>query len=219
MAAPAPSAAPQRSGNLLTNKLGPLPTWVWLGIATVLIVVVALFMRGKSKSSSQAQPGQTAGQQFVPDIIIQNGQGPGGQPPPVTGTVPPPGSVPPVQPPPTGTGPTAFPFGQSNADIIGQSIANNPNFPRFTGNGTPGPSPVPGTPPPSGPTQATPPKPKAQTYTTVTVAKWTAKNTPWQATLSGIAQHYHTTVAKLAALNGIKDPNLIHPGQKIRVPT
>lgn len=34
-------------------------------------------------------------------------------------------------------------------------------------------------------------------------------------TLSGIAQRYGTTVAKLAAENGIKNPNLIYPGQKI----
>lgn len=36
-------------------------------------------------------------------------------------------------------------------------------------------------------------------------------------TLSGIAVVYHTSVSKLTALNGIKDPNLIYIGQKIRV--
>lgn len=36
-------------------------------------------------------------------------------------------------------------------------------------------------------------------------------------TLSGIAERYKTTVAKLVQLNGIKNPNLIYPGQKIRI--
>ena len=37
-------------------------------------------------------------------------------------------------------------------------------------------------------------------------------------TLSGIAKKFGTTYQKLAAYNGIKNPNLIHPGQKIRIP-
>jgi LysM repeat protein len=64
----------------------------------------------------------------------------------------------------------------------------------------------------------TPAKPAKPKYPTVTVAKWTAKNTPWNSTLSGIAAHYGTTAAALAKLNGIKNENLITPGQKIRVP-
>lgn len=36
-------------------------------------------------------------------------------------------------------------------------------------------------------------------------------------TLSGIAAVYKTTAANLAALNGIKDVNLIHPGQVLKV--
>lgn len=36
-------------------------------------------------------------------------------------------------------------------------------------------------------------------------------------TLSGIANRYKTTVAKLVAMNKIKNPNLIYPNQKIRV--
>ncbi len=223
MAAPAPgTAAPARRGNLLTNKLGPLPTWAWLAIATVIIVAVAFFMR-KKQASSQAQPGQTAGIQSVPDIIIQNGGGNGRR-----GGTPPPGSVPPAQPPPTGSTPppagstgnggntpvnwsqlTGPPPGTSNADQLGQAIAQDPNYPRYTGTGT--------TTTPAAKT-STQPKPKAQQYTTVTVAKWTAKNTPWNSTLSGIADHYHVAVATLAKLNGIKDINLIYPGQKIRVP-
>ena len=36
-------------------------------------------------------------------------------------------------------------------------------------------------------------------------------------TLSGIAARYGTTYQKLAQMNGIQNPNLIYPGQKIRV--
>lgn len=36
-------------------------------------------------------------------------------------------------------------------------------------------------------------------------------------TLSGIAARYHTTWQALAASNGIKDPNRIYPGQKIKI--
>lgn len=37
-------------------------------------------------------------------------------------------------------------------------------------------------------------------------------------TLSGIAAKYGTTYQKLASYNGISNPNLIHPGQKITIP-
>lgn len=37
-------------------------------------------------------------------------------------------------------------------------------------------------------------------------------------TLSGIAARYHTTVAALASLNGIKNPNLIYAGASLRLP-
>jgi murein DD-endopeptidase MepM/ murein hydrolase activator NlpD len=36
--------------------------------------------------------------------------------------------------------------------------------------------------------------------------------------LSAIATRYHTTVAKIVSLNGIKNPNAIYVGQKIRIP-
>jgi LysM repeat protein len=37
-------------------------------------------------------------------------------------------------------------------------------------------------------------------------------------TLSGIAYKYGTTYSKLADYNGIKNPNLINVGQKIKIP-
>jgi len=36
-------------------------------------------------------------------------------------------------------------------------------------------------------------------------------------TLSEIAQRYGTTYQRLAQINGISNPNLIYPGQKIRI--
>lgn len=61
-------------------------------------------------------------------------------------------------------------------------------------------------------------KPK---YTEVTVVKWTTKpGVPWNSTLSTIADHYHVKggYQELAKLNHISNPNLIYPGQKIKVP-
>lgn len=49
----------------------------------------------------------------------------------------------------------------------------------------------------------------------VIVAKYTTVNPPWNSTLSGIAAHYGTSVAALAAINHISNPNLIITGQKI----
>jgi chitodextrinase len=68
------------------------------------------------------------------------------------------------------------------------------------------------------------PKPATPTYVTVTVAKYTTKNPPWNSTISGIAAKYGTTTS--AVWNdpknaGIKrarrDPKLIRPGDKIYV--
>ncbi len=38
-------------------------------------------------------------------------------------------------------------------------------------------------------------------------------------TLAVIASRYHTTVAQLMAYNGLKNPNLIYVGQRLRIPT
>jgi len=96
-----------------------------------------------------------------------------------------------------------------------------------TGNVTsnPPPKPVPNPqptpkPPPSQPKHVTPVKvpPKPAAPVTVTVAKWTPANTPWNSTLSGIAAHEHTTVANLMKLNPqIKNANLIQAGSKVRI--
>lgn len=43
-------------------------------------------------------------------------------------------------------------------------------------------------------------------------------NIRWGDTLSALAQRYKTSVAKLAQLNGIKDPNLIFAGRTLKLP-
>lgn len=171
-------------GNVLTQRIGPLATWVWLLIATIAVLVFVFLRKGKSTATTtgQATAGQSTAAQNVPDIIIQNNE-PAEPAEPI-----PPGAVPPSAPaPPTTTPPVK----------------------------TKGPSGPPVTRPP-----VPPKKQPAPQYTTVTVARWTDKNTPWNSTLSGIAEHYHVKggYQALAKLNGIKNANLITPGQKIKVP-
>lgn len=134
MAAPAP--APAGGGNLLTQRLGPLATWVWLIIGTVLIAIVYLYLKHKQGSSSsssstgQATAGQTAGVQDVPDIILQNfNQTPGGT---TTAATPPPAATPPSQP----TAPTA-PAAPAPVQTIGAGAAPAaPGIHEYTGNGS-----------------------------------------------------------------------------------
>lgn len=52
----------------------------------------------------------------------------------------------------------------------------------------------------------------------ITQHRWTRKNPAWDSYLGGIAARYHITEARLMQLNPtIKNPNVIHVGQKIRV--
>lgn len=52
----------------------------------------------------------------------------------------------------------------------------------------------------------------------VTVTHWTPTNTPWNSTLSGIAQHEGVSLNRIESLNpNIKNPNLIYAGQQVRV--
>lgn len=50
------------------------------------------------------------------------------------------------------------------------------------------------------------------------VAQWLPVNSPWNSTLSGIASHEGESLSFVERLNPtITNPNLIHPGQQIRV--
>jgi LysM repeat protein len=88
--------------------------------------------------------------------------------------------------------------------------------------GTTAPTPSPSPTPKPVPSPAPAPNPGGPTHgntnPSVTVTKFTSKNPPWNSTLSGIAAKEGTTVAHLLQLNpGIKNPNLIYPGQSIRI--
>ena len=65
-----------------------------------------------------------------------------------------------------------------------------------------------------------PPRKHRQKYRMVTVVPWRAHDTPWDSTLYGIAVHYHVKggYQELAKINHLKNPNDIHPGQKVKVP-
>lgn len=56
---------------------------------------------------------------------------------------------------------------------------------------------------------------------TVTVVAWKPPpNTPWDSTLSGIAAHEGVSLSALEAANPqITNPNLIYPGQQIKIPS
>lgn len=58
---------------------------------------------------------------------------------------------------------------------------------------------------------------KKPTVQTITVGKYTTKNAPWNSTLSGIANHYHTSVASLKKMNPSIKGTTIKAGQKLRV--
>lgn len=63
------------------------------------------------------------------------------------------------------------------------------------------------------------PSPKAR-YRTVTVGTWNSTKAPWNSTLWGIADHYKVSggYQRLAKINNIAHPDLVYPGQKIKVP-
>lgn len=90
-------------------------------------------------------------------------------------------------------------------------VFNKPPVIPPVGNPTQTPPPV-VTPPPTNP-----PIPAPQPLY-VTVTHWTPTNTPWNSTLSGIAQHEGVSLNRIESLNpNIKNPNLIYAGQQVRV--
>lgn len=67
----------ERSGNVLTNKLGPLPVWGWAGIG--LLGAVLFYLWNKNKSNRQNSGVNTPGgvdsslvPQFVNQTYVQN---------------------------------------------------------------------------------------------------------------------------------------------------
>jgi len=54
----AAAAPPQKTGNVLTRKIGPLPAWVWISVIAIVILLWAWYEH--SKSSSSAASGSSA---------------------------------------------------------------------------------------------------------------------------------------------------------------
>lgn len=194
MSTPAAPPAPREEsgGNVLQQRLGPFATWVWLLFGTVLILGYAYYRNRKAAASGTSTTGQaTAGQSVAAQQvpdIIIQNQE-GNE---TEATPPPPGSVPPGPPAPTP--------------------------PPSGGGGTTG-QPIPAGPPKPVKPPVKPPAKKPQ-YKIITVARYNDDNPPWNSTLSGIATHLGVKGGwqELAKLNGIRNPKLIRPGQKIRVP-
>jgi nucleoid-associated protein YgaU len=183
--------------NAFSQKLGPLPLWGWMGIGLAIALVFYFWQKNKASSgqgaSTSTETGTTEPANQVPPYIIQNYESDVNAQTvgATTTTVNPPPSIPPGTPV------------QPGGPIAGKTPPGQPVQPGGLIKG-----------------KTPPPAKKGQDFTTVTVVPWTATNTPWDSTLSGIASHYDVAggYEALAKLNSISNPNLIYPGQKIRVP-
>jgi len=193
-----PEPGQPQQGNFLTRKYGGIPGVVWMAGAAV--VAYFLFFRGKGGGGGGASSSGGGGTSTTGDISIQPG----------TETID-----------LTGEGPTTTianpapvnPGGPNDSDNL------NPSGPMQTG--TPNPQPTP-TPPPRVKQHHTKVAHKAGTPQYVTVAKWPGHSVnglaQWNTTLWGISKHEHTSIADLLKLNPwIKNPNLLQPGERIRV--
>lgn len=61
--------------NVLTRKLGPLPTWGWMGIGTAAVGGIALYLahkQGSSASTAASTDTGTTSTSNVPDYVFQN---------------------------------------------------------------------------------------------------------------------------------------------------
>ena len=184
---------PQRTGagggSMFSRKYGPLPGWAWAAVFGVGAVGV-LWLRSRSAKAS-ADTVDTSGNDTAG--VDYSGE---------LGTLQ--SEIQQLQGSAATTGTTT-----------GTTTPTGTTAPTGTTPGSVKPS---GSPPPPGNKPVTP-APKTK-YVTVVVKPYTDKNPPWQSTLSGIAAHYHVPggYQALAKLNGIQNPNLIHTGDRIKVP-
>ena len=184
--------APAAGGSLagtLTRKWGPLPGWAWMGLAGAATLGV-IWWRRRSAKATGAGTDTTATDQTAADQGTSAG---------MTADV-------------LAAAGGSFAVLQSEIQQLQGNAAQHPGT-------TP---PTTGTTTPTGSTGGHTPTPPAHgtRYIMVTVQPFTSQNPPWQSTLSGIASHYNVPggYTALAKLNGISNPNIIHPGQQIKVP-
>ena len=64
----APSSGGGRRENVLTHKLGPLPTWAWVSIAAAVILIWRWYSSSHNAQTAAAQQGQTT----APDSTAAN---------------------------------------------------------------------------------------------------------------------------------------------------
>src|SRR5260370_37509767 len=75
MAAAAAGRKSAGKENVLTRKIGPLPTWAWTAIIAAIVLLYVL-LHGKSSSSSSNQGGGKArGTSLVPPVILHGRRG------------------------------------------------------------------------------------------------------------------------------------------------
>lgn len=90
----APPAAPARGGgNVLTRKIGPLPTWAWVAIVSAILIGWAYFRSKQAGSSTTAADTTATGTDAsqVPQFVNQTYTS---VTPPAAGAPPPPAPTP-----------------------------------------------------------------------------------------------------------------------------
>lgn len=185
----APAPAAGGFAGALARRYGPLPGWAWAGLAGAAAVGI-IWWRRRSAKATGAGTDAAGTDQTAADQGLSAGM----------------------------TADELAAAGGSFAVLQSEIQQLQGQAATHQTTGTP-PAPAGNPKPPSGTGTPTPPG-HATHYVTVTVQPFTSKNPPWQSTLSGIAAHYNVPggYQALAKLNGISDPNIIHPGQQIKVP-
>ena len=132
MSESAPERAPSRTssgggGNVLTHKLGPLPTWVWIAVIGLGIVAWSWW---KSKSADAASSASTASSSTPADQVPQfvNQTYTTVTPPTVNVTTPAAPATTPVTPPPGATAPTPTPVKTTAPKPVAPKPAQPPIF-------------------------------------------------------------------------------------------
>lgn len=188
--------------SLAKKKVGGIPLWLIIG--GVAVIAGFLWYRHKQSTAGNAQPASASGDQVPiaptsaqlvaaglysppPYEIAGNIAGPQG-PQGVAGETGPAG--------PPGTDPTTLPHPPLAPQPVQMLPTNTP---------APAPTPVAA----MAPSSPSPPQPRF-----VVVQPWPQQNS----TLSGIAKSVGQSLARIESLNPqISNPNLIYPGQNVRV--
>ena len=199
---PEPSSSSGDTFGFLTKKVGPLPVWAWGVIAVGIYYWYTHYGPG---ASSAKTPSTGNGTGDAVTETVNTVTGPTSDTGSSSDTVNPPPVVtpPPVDnPPPVDTPPPVY--------------TPPPDSDSGGGDWSPPPARV------VKPANHNPPR-QSEPARSVTVAKWPGRSrggrAQWNTTLSGIASHEHIPLGYLEKDNPqIRNPNLVYPGEKIRIP-